>query len=146
MAIDKISGFDLLHKECYKPDHPVLKLSPKAWCVHLINCWKEMLAELKWKCAEHLQCMAEADLFELVKPVNYIAVIMDTIEHLASKERLMDWRRILRLSIKRSLNLFHTLMSFPLWTWLGLSLRMRTKGFCSINITLLGNSVQILRS
>ncbi len=55
--------------------------------LHLENR-KAMITELKWKCAERLAKLTEADLFQIAKPINTISAIKDTIEILAMKDKL----------------------------------------------------------
>ena len=87
-AVDKTCGFDLLN-ECVTPflyERP--RISPKRRRDDISRFHKNMVAELKLKCAERLSMLTKDNLFETVKEFDIIAAVKHSIEILASKEHL----------------------------------------------------------
>ena len=76
-AVVKDTGFDLLHQNAPSPlITPLpLKLSPKQRRDNLQRVKREVLAELKCRCAERLQVLEQNDYFEKIPPFNPIASI-----------------------------------------------------------------------
>lgn len=95
-AVDKTCGFDLLN-ECATPIlHKRPTVSPKKKRDDISRFHRNMIAELKLKCAEHLLSLTENNLFETVKEIDVIAAIKHSIEVLASKEHLTNLEKKLK--------------------------------------------------
>ena len=91
-AIGKTTGFDLLNENklnplIVPPPHPI---SPKHKCDTILCARWQVLKELKWRCAERRQTLELKNMFETCTPINYIASIKNTIQHLASKQELLN--------------------------------------------------------
>jgi hypothetical protein len=90
-AVDKTCGFDLMNKNSCRVAPPLYKvLSPKQKRLLILKNKKNLLAELKLKCAEHLQILNSNGFFETTQPFNPIAAITDRIETLASQAKLTE--------------------------------------------------------
>jgi hypothetical protein len=89
-AIDKTCGFDLLNENSSSRVAPPIQkvLSPKQKRLLILKNKKDLLCELKLKCAERLQHLELKDLFEHVEPFNPIASITARIQTLACQKTL----------------------------------------------------------
>jgi hypothetical protein len=61
---------------------------------------KEMIKELKWRCAARLRQLEEEEHFEKVKPFNVVAAIRNTIANLAEEERYIEMRKQIKEEFK----------------------------------------------
>lgn len=89
-AVDKSCGFDLLNENSScRVATPLFKpLSPKQKRLLILKYKKDVLTELKLKCAQRLHHLESNCLFEIAKPFNPIAAITERIEALASQAKL----------------------------------------------------------
>ena len=91
-AICKSTGFDLLNENkiipLTTPTPP--QLSPKQKRDTILQTRRQVLEELKWRCAERLKVLEQNNSFEPLRPLDHIASIRNTIERLASKQELLD--------------------------------------------------------
>ncbi|KAF8165034.1 hypothetical protein B0H34DRAFT_855488 [Crassisporium funariophilum] len=87
MAVDKASGFDLLHP--VKITRPVLKekLSPLAKRRCFLNRRAEMVAKLKLVCNARARRLEEENSLEAVNPFDVILAVKAWVEDLALMER-----------------------------------------------------------
>ena len=125
-AICKTSGFDLLNenKPCPLTTPPIPQLSPKWKCDTILHiCW-QVLEELKWRCSNRLQTLEQNNLFEPLQPLNHIASIRTTIEHLASKQDLLDREKKLKAEFSQIFEPIPHIyrgasehLQSPLWLW-----------------------------
>jgi len=100
-AIAKDSGFNLLDTTSVIPRKTIRKMIPPKIKVKLfLECRKAMITELKWKCAERLSKLTKANSFEIPKPVNVVTAIRNTIEILASKDKLIKCEEQLKDEFK----------------------------------------------
>jgi len=100
-AIDKTTGFDLLDSSSVMPRDTVRKMIPPKVKVKLFLEWrKAMIKELKWKCAQRLSKLTEANLFEISRPINVVTAVKNTIERLASKDKLIKCEEQLKDKFK----------------------------------------------
>ena len=90
MAIDKNCGFDLLNENtsCRVATPISPTLSPKQKRMLILKHKKNVLCELKIKCAERLHLLQSNNLFETITPFNPIAAITSRIQTLASQTKL----------------------------------------------------------
>ena len=99
-AVDKTCDFDLLN-ECAIPIlHKRPSISPKKKRDNISHFRKNMIAELKLKCAERLSTLSKGNLFETMKEVDVIAAVKHTIEILASKEHLDSLEKTIKEEYK----------------------------------------------
>ena len=91
-AICKTSGFDLLNedKPCPLTTPKILQTSPKQKRDTILHTRRQVMEELKWRCAERLLTLENNNAFETLKPLNHIASIRHTIERLASQQELLS--------------------------------------------------------
>jgi hypothetical protein len=91
-AIDKTTGFDLLNENKPSPLITPLssKSSPKQQRETILQTRRQVLEELKWRCAERHKTLSDNNLYEPIAPLNHIASIRNTIELLASKQNLIN--------------------------------------------------------
>ena len=110
-AIDKSTGFDLLNenKPCPLITPLPPQISPKQKRAKILRTRRQVLEELKWRCAERRQVLEQNNLFGTTTAICHISSIKNTIRRLASKQELS----ILEASIKEEfLNLFLTLITY----------------------------------
>jgi hypothetical protein len=93
-AIDKTTGFDLLHENnpspLTTPSRVLTSTSPKHKRDTILHIRRQVLEELKWRCMERRQKLDENNLFESTLPLNHIASIRNTIQRLASTQDILD--------------------------------------------------------
>jgi hypothetical protein len=89
-AIDKSCGFDLLNENTSCRVAPPLRnhLSPKQKRLLILKHRKNLLSELKLKCAQRREHLESKGLFEVIHPFNPIAAITERIHSLASQAKL----------------------------------------------------------
>ena len=106
-AIAKDSGFDLLNNNkissfsTVKASESSQVLSPKQRRSSILQLRHQLFQELTWRCSERRQKLEENNLFETIKPPNYIASIKQTIQLLASKQKLLDLETNLKSEFKQ---------------------------------------------
>jgi Aspartyl protease len=88
-AIDKSCGFDLLNENSCRVAPPLSKtLSPKHKRLLILKHKKNLLIELKLKCAQRREHLDSNRLFEIIQPFNPIAAITERIHVLACQSKL----------------------------------------------------------
>ena len=89
-AVVKNCGFDLLNENssCRVAPSISKNMSPKQKRLLILKLKKNVLCELKLKCAERVQHLENNDLFENVIPFNPISAITSRIETLACQKSL----------------------------------------------------------
>ena len=91
-VIAKDSGFDLLNENLpsclVTPPRQILNAKEKR--NHLLLTCKQVLEELKYKCAERHKFLENNNLINLVTTFNHIALIRNTIERLTSNQELSN--------------------------------------------------------
>jgi hypothetical protein len=102
-AIHKPTGFDLLNenKPCPLITPLPLSRSPKQIRDKIERVKREVLAELKCRCAERLQVLEQNNYFDKIPSFNPVASILKTIELLASKEHLQKLNSDLKDGFKQ---------------------------------------------
>ena len=93
IAIDKISGFDLLNENkssSLSSPHPSSNhLSPLQKCNNILHVCCQVMEELSWHCKECRLVLKQDNLFESVTSFNPIGAITSTVLCLASQKDLL---------------------------------------------------------